>query len=475
MRFRACLAAFLALPLSAAYAQSSAQKTSLAQFSDDLQALSAQVLPTVVRITAQVYVGDHEDNSAINPTASTGGSTNLPDTGLVTAGTAQGSGVLVSADGYILTNAHVIAGSARLRAEVRLLSGKQRSLPVTRVGLDEDTDLAVLKAEPPEGEEFAFLDIAHPPSAHQGQIAVAFGSPFGFERSVTMGIVSAVRRQSSPDDPRLWIQTDAAVNPGNSGGPLVDVRGGLIGINTLIYSESGGNEGIALAIPVETARSVYNAIRKDGHVTRSTFSVTTHALSRDLTRGLGLTGTQGVLVEDVWPAGSGERAGILPGDIVQEVNGKKITSIINYAQTVAALEPKKAVPVTILRGDKTLALKVEPDRAGSRARSLTSDISFGRNLIPRLEIFGITVDPDTPNEWNPIRSPQGVLVVARSSALRVAESSLRPHDVIHAVNGRPVISIESLRRELAQVPNREAVVLQIERDGNLSYVVVPPA
>ncbi|QEE28395.1 PDZ domain-containing protein [Terriglobus albidus] len=473
MRSRASLAIFLLLPFSTAHAQALASKSPLVQFSDDLEALSSRVMPTVVRITAQVYVGDHEDSTPINPTANSSNS-NLPDTGLVTAGTAQGSGVLVSDDGYILTNAHVIAGSASLRAEVRMVSGKLRVLPATRVGLDEDTDLAVLKINAPEGEELAFLDITHLPPAHQGQVAIAFGSPFGFERSVTMGIVSAVRRQSSPDDPRLWIQTDAAVNPGNSGGPLVDVRGRLLGINTLIYSESGGNEGIALAIPADTARTVFNAIRKSGHVTRSTLSITTHTLSRDLTRGLGLTGTQGVLVEDVWPAGSGERAGILPGDIVQEVNGKKITSIVNYTQAISALEPKKQVPITIARGDKILNLTVEPDRAGSRARSLTSDISFGRNLIPRLEIFGVTVDPDTPNEWNPIRSPQGVMVVARSSALRVAESSLRPHDVIHAVNGKPVTSVETLRRELAQIPNRESLVLQIERDGNLSYVVVPP-
>jgi serine protease Do len=226
---------------------------------------------------------------------------------------------------------------------------------------------------------------------------------------------------------------------------------------------------------VDTVRSVFNAIKKDGRVTRSTLSITTHALSRDLTRGLGLTGKQGVLVEDVWPAGAGEKAGIKPGDIVQEVSGKRIGSIVNYAQIVSALEPKKAVPVLIQRGGETITLSVEPDREGSRARNLTDDITYGRNLIQRLEIFGVTVDAATSNEWNPVRNANGVLVVARSSALRIGESELRVHDVIHAVNGRPVTSIEDLRRELALIPNRNPLVLQIERDGALSYLVVGPA
>lgn len=461
---RAIPAAVLLSCSIAAYTQQQPPASPLLQFSDDLEALSSRIMPAVARISGRVYVGDKESE---NNNAQS-------DTGLLTGSTVQGSGVLVSADGYIITNAHVIAGTQNLRVEIRDTKGHLHNLAATRVGDDAEMDLAVLKVTPPPEETFTFLDISHVTQAHQGQVAIAFGSPFGFERTVTMGIVSAVRRQSSQDDPRLWIQTDAAVNPGNSGGPLVDVRGNLLGINTLIYSDTGGNEGIALAIPADTVHSVFEAIKRDGRVTRSTLSVTTHTLSRDLTRGLGLTGTQGVLVEDVWPSGSGERAGIKPGDIIQSVNGKRVTNIVNYAQTVAALKPQTSIPVVLMRGEKTLTLNVEPDRATNRSRNLTDNITYGRNLIQRLEIFAVTVDPQTSSEWNPVRSPEGVLVVARSSALRIAEQLLRIHDVIHAVNGHQVNSVEDLRKQLAQIPGRDTLVLQIERDGALSYVVLPP-
>jgi len=463
--FRRAIPAAILLACSvAAHAQQQSSASPLLQFSDDLESLSSRIMPAVARISGRVYIGDKDSDS----------NNSQAETGLLTGSTVQGSGVLVSADGYIITNAHVVAGTQNLRVEIRDTKGHVHNLAATSVGVDAEMDLAVLKVNPPAEETFTFLDITHVTPAHQGQVAIAFGSPFGFERTVTMGIVSAVRRQSSPDDPRLWIQTDAAVNPGNSGGPLVDVRGNLLGINTLIYSDTGGNEGIALAIPADTVHAVFEAIKRDGRVTRSTLSITTHTLSRDLTRGLGLTGTQGVLVEDVWPSGCGERAGIKPGDIIQSVNGKRITNIVNYAQIVAALAPQKVVPIVLMRGENTLTLNVKPDHATNRSRNLTDNITYGRNLIQRLEIFAVTVDPQTSSEWNPVRSPEGVLVAARSSALRIAEQLLRPHDVIHAVNGHPVNSVEDLRKQLAQIPNRDTLVLQIERDGALSYVVLPP-
>ena len=306
----------LALTTGTAWAQARAEvqeavptSSSLTALDTHLQDLSEQVAPSVVRIVASGYTRDAG--------------------ALLARALSYGSGVIVDADGWIVTNAHVIDGARALRVELlrlrepgeegSILRARSRHLVARVVGVDLETDIAVLKVD---ASGLPALPLGDSDALRQGQLVLAFGSPLGLENSASLGVVSTVARQLTPEAPMIYVQTDASINPGNSGGPLVDARGRMVGLNTLIASHSGGNEGIGFAAPSNIVRAVYDQIRKQGRVRRGVIGVRAQTITRELGDALGLGVRRGVVLSDIRPGGPAAAAGLRVGDVVLALDGK---------------------------------------------------------------------------------------------------------------------------------------------------------
>ena len=267
-----------------------------------------------------------------------------------------GSGVIVSPEGYILTNNHVIEGAA----EIEVVLTDRRRARAKVIGTDPDSDLAVLRIEL---DRLPVITWGKSDQLQVGDQVLAIGNPFGVGQTVTSGIVSALgRSQLGINTFENFIQTDAAINPGNSGGALVDIHGHLMGINTAIYSRSGGSMGIGFAIPAQTARQVLEGLIKDGQVTRGWIGVEPQDLSADLAQTFGLPLRESVVVTGVLQNGPAARAGILPGDALLRVGSLDITNVSELLSAVAALKPGEPAPFKILRRDRELEIQVTPAR-----------------------------------------------------------------------------------------------------------------
>jgi len=266
-----------------------------------------------------------------------------------------GSGVIVSPDGYILTNNHVVEGADEI--EVTLTDSRRARASV--IGTDPDTDLAILKIDP---DKLPVIVLGNSDQLAVGDQVLAIGNPFGVGQTVTSGIVSALgRTQLGINTFENFIQTDAAINPGNSGGALVDVNGNLMGINTAIYSRSGGSMGIGFAIPVSTARLVLDGIVKDGQVTRGWIGVEPNELSPELAETFGVKkATEGVIITGVLQDGPAAQAGMRPGDVIVRVDGKNVGNVSELLTAVAALKPGTASEFQIQRGDRMVELNINP-------------------------------------------------------------------------------------------------------------------
>ncbi|MDH4428550.1 MAG: trypsin-like peptidase domain-containing protein [Acidovorax sp.] len=265
-----------------------------------------------------------------------------------------GSGVIVSPDGYILTNNHVVEGADEI--EVTLNDSRRARAKV--IGTDPDTDLAILRIEL---DKLPVIVLGNSDALAVGDQVLAIGNPFGVGQTVTSGIVSALgRTQLGINTFENFIQTDAAINPGNSGGALVDVNGNLMGINTAIYSRSGGSMGIGFAIPVSTARMVLDGIVKDGQVTRGWIGVEPNELSPELAETFGVKATEGVIITGVLQDGPAAQAGMRPGDVIVRVEGKNVANVSELLTAVAALKPGEASPFVVQRGDKMVELNISP-------------------------------------------------------------------------------------------------------------------
>jgi serine protease Do len=275
----------------------------LRELSASMEALSRKVSHGVVQIFSTGY--SFKDDA------------DTTNTSLISKQRSSGSGVIVTADGYIVTNAHVVQSARRVQVQLSytLPGAKRRArlMDAKVIGLDREADLAVLKIEM---TGLAHLSFGDSERLQQGQIVIAVGNPLGLENSVSMGVISSTGRQLKEDDPMSYIQTDASINPGNSGGPLLDTEGRVIGINTFIYTQSGGNEGIGFAIPSNLVDNVYSQIVKAGHVHRGEIGVTAQTVTPQLATGLSLPQDFGVLLSDVDPEGPADAAGVKVGDIV---------------------------------------------------------------------------------------------------------------------------------------------------------------
>lgn len=276
----------------------------------------------------------------------------------------MGSGVIVSASGYVLTNNHVVEGAD----VIEVILNDRRRTRAKVVGTDPDSDLAVLKIEL---DRLPVMVLSDSDDLQVGDQVLAIGNPFGVGQTVTAGIVSALgRNQLGINTFENFIQTDAAINPGNSGGALVDANGNLLGINTAIYSRSGGSLGIGFAIPVSTAKQVLDGIIKEGHVTRGWIGVEPNDLSPELRETFGASAPNGVIITGVLQGGPAAQAGIVPGDVIVEIAGAQVGDVSELLAHVAALKPGVAAPFSVQRKNQTLQLKITP---GLRPRPPSSN------------------------------------------------------------------------------------------------------
>ncbi len=435
----------------------------LHQVSTSLQMLSKRVSPSVVQIFSTGY----------NPSSDR----EHRNTDLLSRGLTSGSGIIIASDGWIVTNAHVVQGGRRSRVQLNheaalsvAQNGSRHALfDAKLVVADRDTDLALLKID---ATDLPALELSDSNDLKQGQLVLAFGSPLGFDNSVSMGIVSSVARQLDPDSPTIYVQTDAAINPGNSGGPLVDTSGRVVGINTLILTQSGGNEGIGLAIPSNVVRSVYNQVRNEGHVHHHQIGVSARNITPALASGLGLDSEDGIVIEDVIPDGPAASAGLMPGDIVLSVNEKRVQNIRQFALVLYPFAVGEKATLEIQRGKQTISYQVPVSEKQDVQERLADLVTKEQARIPQLGILALTLDEKLVSMLPPLRNRFGVVVAGKEAYGAYEGDGPLPGDVIYSVNGTPVDSIASLRSVLEDLKTADAIALQVERFGSLHYLVL---
>ena len=435
--------------------------TSATELSSALETTTRQVMPAVVEIFSTSYGA---------------GEGLVPRTAdIVTPQRASGSGVIVDPDGYIVTNAHVVSGAQRLRVEVPLdpigqsiLARRSRTVNAQIVGVDLETDLAVIRIDE---RGLPVVPFADSDDLRAGQLVLALGSPLGLQNSVSLGVVSSVARQLEPEAPMIYVQTDAPINPGSSGGPLLDVRGRLVGINTLIVSRAGGNEGLGFAAPSNIVRTVYEQIRKSGYVTRGDLGIRTQTVTPVLAAGLGLARDTGAIITDVLPGSPGARVGLRRGDLVLAMDGKPMENGRQLQVSLYRRLVGDVVTLEVLRDGKEIRVPVAmAERQGSLA-GLGSSIDLRQNLVPRLGIVGVNLEPRIAAMIPGVRTQSGVVAVSTvPGAIDSREGGLAAGDIVFAVNKTPVTTLAELRAALSALNTGSPVVLHLERRGEQMYL-----
>jgi serine protease Do len=444
---------------AAAKPQPVSQPPSLRELSASFESLASRVRPAVVQIFSTGYARAEESDDSAN-------------TALLSKQTSTGSGVILTADGYIVTNNHVVENARKI--EVKLPTrGIARAAGMTLaakvVGVDRETDLAVLKVD---GRNLETLPLGDSSRLRQGELVMAFGNPFGLEGSVSTGVVSSTSRQLKTDDPMAYIQTDAPINPGNSGGPLVDAEGRVVGINTMIYTRSGGSEGIGFAVPSNVVRNIYTQIRQDGHVHRGHIGVALQSISPTLAKGLGLTQDWGVVVSDIEPDGPAKTAGVQIGDVVQSLNGKAVESASQLENEIYGLAVKDSVILTLLRDGKTVMVTVPVHEREDDPTRFADMVNPEDNLVTKLGILAIALDEKIADMLPELRHEYGLVVAARTASAPYSGGELETGDVIYEINTAPTLSVKGLREALDKLKPGDAVVLQVERAGRLMYLAL---
>jgi serine protease Do len=393
---------------------------------------------------------------------------------LVATERGSGSGVIVDPDGFIITNAHVVSGAhfVEVRLPARpagqsILARRMRTVRGTVVGIDLETDLALIKVAERQLPALAFADSD---SVRPGQLVLAVGSPLGLENSVSLGVISAVARQLENESPMIYLQTDASINPGSSGGPLIDTAARVVGINTLIYSPSGGNDGLGFAAPSNIVKAVYQQLKTNGRVRRGDIGIRAQTITPAIAAGLKLTAADGVILSDVIPNSPAARAGLRLGDVVLALDGKAME---NGRQLHVGLYRRfvgDIVKLDIARDGTRLALPVAMTER-EEAASIMPTADPREHLVARLGILGVTIDRFLTQALPVVRVDAGVLVASTvSGALSTRDDRLEPGDVIWAVNRAAITTLAELRRVLDSARAGDAIVLHLERRGELRYL-----
>ncbi len=426
-----------------------------------IQQLAQKIRPAIVQISARGLSPDEGSSAGVQTVSGVG------------------SGFIVDPAGYILTNAHVVGDSKRVEV---LLQKSQRDLAAFRsalnppskaisaevLGVDREADLAVLKIAQ---EGLPSLQFADSENVQQGDLVLAAGSPFGLENSVTLGVISSVARQMRPDDPMIYLQTDAAINPGNSGGPLIDADGAVVGINTMIATQSGGSEGVGFAVPSNIAHAVYDQIRKYGRVRRGYIGVIAQTITPDFAEALQLSQDWGAIIADVSPHGAAEAAGLEIHDIVLTLDGKHIENARQFGVNIYR-HRGESVTLELLRNGQKVTKQVAVMERPKDPERLTSLIQGDANRIAPLGIFAVDLDEKvTPALPATPRKLSGA-VVAGISGTRPRGESFLPGDIIYELNGKKIDGLNTLKAATASLQARQAVVAHIERMGQLQFLAM---
>jgi len=383
-----------------------------------------------------------------------------------------GSGVIVSKDGYILTNYHVVAGAN----EIEVKTADKRNFRADVVGLDSLADVAVIKIK----EKVHDLPVAYLGNSDKlraGDWAIAVGNPFSLTSSVTLGIVSALNRtaQEGSDTYQNFIQTDAAINPGNSGGALVNIDGELIGINTMIYTQSGGYMGIGFAIPINMARQIMEDLIYEGKVSRGWLGVSIQDLDGATRDAMGLDAdVKGVLIGDVFKGQPADKAGIKRGDVVTSVNGQPVDGPNELRLAVAAIHPGEKIPLELLRGAKKMTVYVtltnrDSKKIESTAAAGAQDEGESADLVEKLGIKTQGLTEGKCDELGIDPGTKGVVVLEVKPSSQAYEQGLRPNDIILEVNRRQITSQNDFKEAVKSVKAGESLMLLVLRDGNTFY------
>jgi serine protease Do len=371
----------------------------------------------------------------------------------------QGSGFFISEDGFLVTNNHVVDGGT----EFTILMDDGTELDAELIGKDQRTDLALLKVE--EERKFTYVEFADENDIRVGDWVVAVGNPFGLGGTVTAGILSGRGRDIGAGPYDDFLQIDAAVNRGNSGGPTFNLSGKVVGINTAIFSPSGGNVGIAFAVPATLAKDVIADLKDDGSVERGWLGVAIQPVTADIAESLGLNNQNGALVSQPQKGAPAEDAGIRAGDIITEVNGVAIKGPRELSKTIAGIDPGSSVEITIMRGDKERTVDLT---LGELPTDKVASLESEKEIDPTaMEDLGLTV----------MKNDQGggILVTSVEPGSNAAEAGIRAGDIISEINNETINSASDIDAQIAvaKKEGRKAALLRLENENRSRFVAVP--
>ena len=456
VKFILILLLWISLCSSLATAQEQpAARTDIAATSRVLEQLSAKLGPAVVEIEVKAWeFSDAKED---------------PDrAGYLIHDGRIGTGILLTETGEILTNHHMIRGAQRITIH---LLGSNSSVSARIIGDDPAADLALVKIE---GSGLSHFDLPSGRKVRQGQIVLALGSPFGFGHSVSVGIVSSPSRILDDGAPTSYIPTDAPLNPGNSGGPLVDLNGHLVGINTLLFSHSGGSEGVGFAIPIDTVTQSVAAMEAHGSVERPYLGLYLQPVSEALALGLRLAGDSGLLVDDVEPHSPASEAGFETRDVILGANGHDISDLESFQNLLNSLRVGQPLIFQIERKRMRTSLHVKPAFGRGHNLDPMDYVDFTKDCVPQLGIVALNVDSKLRDLVPETRLPDGVVVAAKYDGIAYDTDDLEAGDILHEINNQSIRDVASLREYLQKIDKHEPLIVQIERKGHLLYVAVAP-
>lgn len=436
----------------------------------DFTALVDRVGPAVVNISvihgarkASVDADDDDDDNAQDPYREFfkrfGGGQGMPGGPRMAPqqpSQGMGSGFIVSPDGFIVTNAHVVDGAS----EVTVKLTDRREFTAKVIGADKRTDIALIKID---AKNLPALEISGTPNVRRGEWVIAIGAPFGFENSVSAGVVSGVHRALPNGQMVPFIQTDVAVNPGNSGGPLLNAKGQVVGVNSQIYSRSGGYQGVSFSIPIELAAKIKDQIVATGKVRHAQLGVAVQEVNQAFAESFNLDKPEGALVASVSKGSPAEKAGLQAGDVIRQVDGQPIVASGDLPAWVGQAQPGQQAKLSIWRQGKPLELTATLGDASDKAiKQARNDDAVGKGQL------GLSLRPLDPQERRAAGLNEGLVIEqARGPA---AAAGVQPGDVLLAINGAPIKDITQVRAAMAKAG--KSVALLIERDGDKIFVPV---
>ena len=381
-----------------------------------------------------------------------------------------GSGVIVSEDGYIVTNYHVVEQSD----DIKVILFDKRSFRAKIIGADPKTDISIIKID---AKGLPVIPWGDNERIEVGEFVLAIGNPFGLSHTVTMGIISAVGRADvGIADYEDFIQTDAAINPGNSGGPLVNIKGELIGINTAIFSKTGGYQGIGFAVPSNMVRIVMGQLIKGGKVTRGWIGVTIQELTPELAQKFGLKISDGALVSDIVKGGPAHKAGIMRGDIILEFDNKKVKDVGTFRNMVAQSLVGSQIKMKLLRKDREVAVTATitelPSEVASTAPGTSPDMEMARNALSGIAVMDL--NRAIAKQLGIYKDEKGVVVVKIEPGTAAEDANIKKGDIIQEIDRQKIEGLNDFNRVVSRIGPEDTVLLSVNRSGKKFYVTLSP-